>query len=225
MLSIQKKISVALLAAFCLVLVPTASFAQDGEVEVTHGGYGAMGGALAFSALSLMTGNLGRVIYAPPLDADCRVEPERCESTALDHILMGSLVAATLAGTYFGGYGATKLAESAGWDPVLGWSLAGGYLGVPVSILVQNVIPQFEPDWARQTLGITLAAAGSVGSAFAFKAISERRGHAWPEFGFGVGGMALGLTIGSIFFPNTVWVPILGGVTSVLAASASTLAF
>lgn len=217
-----------------LLLAPTAVTAKDHTLDdVTHGGYGALAGALAFSLLSLTAGNLGRVIYSPPSDADCRVETERCEPSALDHVLMGTLVAAALAGTYGAGYGASKFAKSQGWDPLLGWSLAGGYLGVPVSLLLQNAIPDFDPEWLRQSLGFAVAAGGAVGAGYAFRAIAERRGEsldppagqAWPEFGFGVGGMALGLSLGSVFFRNTVWVPILGGVTAVLASSAAALAF
>ncbi len=213
--------AVALIAALAL---PTSASAQD-DVEITHGGYGAVGGAVAFSLLSLGAGGLARVIYAPPADVDCRVTPAECRPSALDHVLMGTVVAGALAGVYFAGYGATKFSESAGWDPLLGWTFAGAYLGIPVSALLQNVVPQFDPDWVRQVIGIGLTAGGSVAAGFAFREITKRRGHAWPEYGFGIGGMAAGLALGSWLFPHTMWVPILGGVTSVLAASAATLAF
>ena len=217
----------ALLFTLAVCLQPVEAFGQDPAqpAEITHGGYAAVGGAIGFSVLAAGAGGLARVIYSPPLDANCQVEPERCRRTTLDHVLVGSLFVGAVAGTYFAGYGAGHLAEKLEWNPRLGWQLAGGYLGVPTTLLLQQIIPDFEPLVLREILGITLGAAGSFGAAVAFGEIAERRGHAWPEFGFGAGGMAAGLLLGNWLFPDTPWVPVLGGLTAIIAASAATLSW
>jgi hypothetical protein len=215
--------------ALFIAAAPIDLRAQTDETEenvtVTHGGYGAFGGALAFAIFSGGTLSFARLIYAPPLDADCDAEPQRCKPNALDHTLVGLAVGASVAGVYFSGWGAQKFAESKEWDAPLGWALSGGYLGLPVTLLLQNAIPNFSPDWLRQTLGLVLAAGGSFGAGYAFREFALQRGHAWPEFGFGAGGLAAGLTVGTLVARDTVWAPIIGGLTSVAAASVAHFAF
>ena len=213
----------ALIFALC---APMPAFAQSSEpVEVTHGGYGALGGAIALALLGGAAGSTARVIYADPLDVDCTVEPQRCRRTALEHLAVGALGVAVVAGTIGGGYGSQKLAEKWEWNPVRGWALAGAYLGVPTALMLQNIIPRWKPDWTRDVVAVTLGVGGGFGGAYAFRAIARAEGHAWPQFGFGAGGLTLGLLVGSVVAPNTVWVPILGGLGAVVGASAATLAF
>lgn len=217
-----------ILLSLSIVLGSIDAFAQSAdEVEVTHGGWGALGGAIGFSIFSAAAFNLARLMYGPPVGVDCSVKPQpkKCRPNALDHTVVGLGAAASVAGVYFSGWGAQKFTESQEWNAPLGWALSGGYLGLPTALLLQNAIPHFDPDWLRQTLGLTLGAGGAVGSAFAFREFALRRGHAWPEFGFGAGGLAVGLTIGTLVARDTVWVPIIGGLTAVAAASAAHFAF
>lgn len=210
-----------------LVFSSAAAAAQDQTAprDVTHGGYGAFAGGLSLSLLGGLTVGFARAMYAPPLDANCTLEPQRCRATTLDHLAVGLVSAAAVAGVVGAGYGGQKLAEHLELNPVTGWALAGGYLGLPATLLLQNVIPRWQPDWSRDLTGVVLGAGGSVGAAFAFAAIARHETHAWPEFGFGAGGLGMGLALGTLVAPNTVWVPILGGLGAVIGATAATVAF
>lgn len=218
-------LSIVLIGA---LLLPMPAFAQDNaaeEVVVTHGGYGAFAGALSLALFGAIAGGAGRMIYQDPVDANCTEEPERCRRTALEHILVGSLMVVAAGAAVGSGYLAQKATEKWEWNPVTGWALAGAYLGVPTTLMLQNAIPKWNPEWSRDIFGVALGVGGGIGAGYAFSAIARDRGHAWPEFGFGAGGMVLGLTIGTIVAKDTVWVPLLGGLGAVLGASAATLAF
>lgn len=223
---IQKKFVVTLISAFCAVFAmsPSPVEAQSPN-DVRYGGWGAIGGALAFSLTGAVVGGVARAVYLPPHGVDCGLEPEACRSRPTDHVIVGATVAAAIAGTYFAGYGSHKFAEHQNWNPNLGWSLAGAYLGLPTTIMLQYAIPQFRPDWLRELLGVGIAAGGATAAALAFRAIATERGHAWPEFGFGAGGMAVGLALGVALFDDPPWMMFLGGIGSLLGASAAYLAF
>ena len=222
----MNKQRVLALVATLVFSAPIAAFAQaERDPPVTHGGYGALAGAISLSVLGAIAGGAGRVIYADPLDADCTAEPDRCRRTALEHVLVATIAVAAVTGSVGGGYVGQRLTEKWAWNPVTGWALAGAYLGLPATLLLQNAIPRWEPAWSRDVVGLALGVGGGIGAAFGFSAIARHRGHVWPEFGFGAGGMGLGLTLGTLFAPDTIWVPVLGGLGAVLGASAATLAF
>lgn len=203
------------------VAAPAA--AQSEDRAPTHGGYGAFGGAVAFSAAGAVLSGSALILYSK--SERCRVDPEQCGSKALRHVAMGSLVAVSIAGIALTGYGAQKLTEKWAWNPYTGWALSGAYVALPATLLLQNALPSWEPEWTRDVVGVTLGVGGGIGGAFLFREIASRRGHAWPEFGFGAGGMGAGLIVGQLVAPNTAWVPILGGVGAILGASAAALAF
>ncbi len=217
-------LSIALMLTFC---APIDAFGQnpDAPVEVTHGGYGIFGGAVALAVLGGAAGFTARAIYRDPVGVDCQLQPERCRRTAMEHVLVGTLGVVVVAGTIGAGYAAQQLTEKWEWNPVRGWALAGAYLGLPATLLLQNIVPTWNPDWSRDLFGATVGVGGAIGAAYAFRAIALRRGHAWPEFGIGAGGMTLGLIVGGLVKPNTVWVPILGGLGAVIGTSAAALAF
>ena len=190
-----------ILTFFFVLCTTTASAQETGDVVVSDDGWAAFSGFAAFSALFPVISIAGALIYQPKHPQHvCAEKPDLCRPSVGSHLLMGTTVVGVMAlivgGALLGKFVARKLELS----PELGWSLAGGMTGTAVTSMLYLVIPPFEPGWLHQTLGVLTIAGGAIGTGFLFREIAMTRGHAWPEFAFTMGGLVLGLGVGSLLY-------------------------
>jgi hypothetical protein len=204
--------------------LPSTAWAQD-DVDVSHGGWAATGGTLVWMATAPFMQLAVQTILAPDDPQVCEITPQRCEPDWLDYTLAGLTVAGTIGLTVAGGWGAGKLAEELEISPGLGWGVSGGIVGIPIFGMLWLSIPKFEPGWLNSTLGAVFTFGGAIGSGFYFAEIAGMRGHAWPEFGLGFGGVLLGAGLGTLFCggESCAATPLGGAIGGILGVGLATL--
>jgi hypothetical protein len=184
------------------------------QVEPDHGGYGLLTGMAALGAVAPLASWASKEIVGCE-----RKEP--CSIGVGEGILVGLTWVGALGLVGTSGWVAAKIADRLELSPSLGWGLAGGVIGAPSLGLLYLGIPAYEPEWLHTTVGLVVMAGGAFAGQSLFRYIAAERGHAHPEFGFGLGGMVLGAGIGG-------WIggqdenylgPLLGGVGALIGVA------
>jgi hypothetical protein len=195
------------------------------DVEVSHGGWAATGGTLVWMSAAPFMQLAVKSILAPDDPEVCDITPARCQPDWIDYTLAGLTIGGTVAVTAVGGWATGKLAEELELDAGLGWGISGGIVGIPIFGMLWLSIPKMDPAWLDTTLGTIFTFGGAIGSGFYFAEIAGKRGHAWPEFGFGFGGVLLGAGLGSLFCGGEACAatPLGGAIGGILGVGLSTL--
>ncbi len=220
----MRALLLAFTAAALVLLTPAISSAQD-DVEVTYGGWGATGGAITWAVTAPVMQLAIQSVMAPADPEVCSITPKRCETTWWQYTLSGLIVAATIGVTITGGWASAKLAEELELSPELGWGASGGIVGIPVFGMLWLSLPKFGPEWLNTTLGTTFTLGGAFATGYYFSEIASLRGHAWPEFGFGFGGLLLGAGVGSLICggESCAATPLGGAIGGILGIGLTTL--
>lgn len=202
-----KRFFLVFVTVLALLVVGTSddAYAQDAadsteqSVTISNGGWAALGGTITWASFTPVMFETIAIILTPDDPQICEITPAECENGFLEYSLVGLSVIGTIGLTVLGGWATGKAAEFFELDPKLGWGLSGGIVGIPTFGMLWLSVPSFEPGWLNTTLGTVVTAGGAFATGYYFAEIAERRGHAWPEFGFGLGGVVLGASVGSLF--------------------------
>ena len=221
---------VAALAAAALatgVGGPRQARAQPAEgPQVSRGGWAAAAGSATWILVGSSGLALASAALAPEDPAACQLAPQACAPGAGQWALAGGAVLVTLGVVAGGGLAGYHASDWLDLDPLWGWRAAGVALGVTGGALLALSYPLFEPEWLLVGSHVLTVVVGGVLGAWGLGEAASSRGHAWPEFGLGLGGMIAGVAAGAALCNGESacpWTGLLSGLAGALGIGAAGL--
>ena len=221
---------VAVLVAALLAVataLPSPAWAQQTEAqEISRGGWAAAAGSATWFLIGGPGLGLASAALTPTDRAACELSPRACEPGLGQWALASGVVLLTVGVTAGGGLLGYHASDWLDFDPLWGWRAAGVALGVAGGAFLALSYPHFEPKWLMVTSHVLTVVAGGLLGAWGLGAVASSRGHAWPEFGLGLGGMVAGLFSGAALCggrPDCIWPGVLSTLGGALGIGAAGL--